>query len=40
VARAFYERHGFVVERQGFEPHWRLDDVLYRWQEPVSASHR
>lgn len=40
VARAFYERHGFVVERQGFEPHWRLDDVLYRWQAPVSACRR
>lgn len=40
VARAFYERHGFVVERQGFEPHWQLDDVLYRWQDPVSASRR
>ncbi len=40
VARAFYERHGFVVERQGFEPPWQLDDVLYRWQERVSASHR
>ena len=33
VARAFYERHGFVLERQAFEPHWQLDDVLYRWQE-------
>ena len=40
VARAFYERNGFVLERQAFEPHWQLDDVLYRWQEPVSASRR
>ena len=40
MARAFYERHGFVLERQAFEPHWQLDDVLYRWQEPVSASRR
>lgn len=36
VARAFYERHGFVVERHGFEPEWQLDDVLYRWQRPGS----
>lgn len=40
VARAPYERHGLVVERRGFEPHWQLDYVLYRWQEPVSASRR
>lgn len=40
VARAFYERHGFVVERRGFEPQWQLDDLLYRWQAPVSAGCR
>lgn len=32
IARAFYERHGFVVERYGYEPEWQLDDVLYRWE--------
>ncbi len=31
-ACAFYERHGFVVERRGFETHWQLDDVSYRWE--------
>lgn len=38
VARAFYERHGFVVERQGFEPQWQLEDVLYRWRAAEGAS--
>lgn len=32
IARAFYERRGFIVERYGYEPDWQLDDVLYRWQ--------
>lgn len=27
----FYEKHGFVVVGRGFEPHWQLDDVKYRW---------
>lgn len=39
VARAFYERLGFLVERQGFEPHWQLDDVLYGWQAPDHVAH-
>lgn len=37
VARAFYERHGFFVERLGFEPNWQLDDVLYGWPAAASA---
>jgi GNAT superfamily N-acetyltransferase len=28
----FYETHGFVAVERGFEPVWKLDDVLYRWQ--------
>jgi ribosomal protein S18 acetylase RimI-like enzyme len=32
IACSFYERHGFVVQRRGFEPGWQLDDVLYRWE--------
>ena len=31
VARAFYERHGFVIEAEGFEPTWQLADLKYRW---------
>ena len=30
-ARAFYERHGFVVVAQGFEPMWQLEDIKYQW---------
>ena len=30
-ARAFYERNGFTVEAEGFEPAWQLADVKYRW---------
>jgi len=30
-ARRFYEHHGFVAVAQGFEPHWQLEDVKYRW---------
>jgi ribosomal protein S18 acetylase RimI-like enzyme len=36
AARAFYERHGFVVEARGFEPMWQLDDIRYRWQRAPS----
>ncbi|MBP6564785.1 MAG: GNAT family N-acetyltransferase [Burkholderiales bacterium] len=35
VARAFYERHGFVDVAHGFEPHWQLDDVRYEWTAPI-----
>ena len=35
VARAFYERHGFVDVAHGFEPHWQLDDVRYEWVAPT-----
>ena len=35
VARAFYERHGFVDVAHGFEPHWQLDDVRYEWTAPT-----
>ena len=35
VARAFYERHGFVGVAHGFEPHWQLDDVRYEWAAPI-----
>lgn len=38
VACAFYEWHGFVVERRGFEPQWQLDDVLYRWERGLRAN--
>ena len=30
-ARAFYERSGFVIEAEGFEPTWQLADIKYRW---------
>ena len=32
VARAFYEKHGFVIVARGFEPHWQLDDLRYEWR--------
>jgi len=32
VARAFYERHGFVDVAHGFEPFWQLDDARYEWR--------
>ena len=35
VARAFYERQGFVDVAHGFEPHWQLDDVRYEWTAPI-----
>lgn len=35
VARAFYERHGFVDVAHGFEPLWQLDDVRYEWTAPI-----
>ena len=31
VARAFYERHGFVDAGHGFENMWKLEDVRYVW---------
>lgn len=31
VARAFYEKHGFVATAHGFEPSWQLEDVKYCW---------
>ena len=34
MARAFYERHGFVAVAHGFEPMWQLDDVKYQWERP------
>jgi len=34
MARAFYERHGFVAVAHGFEPMWQLDDVRYQWERP------
>ena len=34
MARAFYERHGFVAVALGFEPMWQLDDVKYQWERP------
>lgn len=30
-ARVFYEKQGFVIESRGYEPHWGLDDIRYRW---------
>lgn len=36
VARAFYERHGFVDVAHGYEPHWQLDDVRYEWTAPIA----
>jgi len=27
----FYEKHGFVAVKRGFEPSWQLEDVKYRW---------
>lgn len=35
IARAFYERHGFVDVAHGFEPLWQLDDVRYEWTAPI-----
>ncbi|MBH9579189.1 GNAT family N-acetyltransferase [Inhella proteolytica] len=32
VARAFYERHGFEVLEEGFEPTWGLKDLKYGWR--------
>src|SRR5262245_10044600 len=29
VARAFYERNGFVAIEHGFEPNWKLADIRY-----------
>ena len=43
VARAFYERHGFVITARGFEPSWKLDDLRYEWvtiERPPTASAR
>jgi ribosomal protein S18 acetylase RimI-like enzyme len=34
----FYEKHGFVVVERGFEPHWQLDDVKYRWPAANAAT--
>jgi GNAT superfamily N-acetyltransferase len=31
IARAFYEKHGFVAVAHGFEPMWQLEDVKYQW---------
>jgi ribosomal protein S18 acetylase RimI-like enzyme len=31
TARAFYEKHGFVIIARGFEPTWQLDDIKYEW---------
>jgi len=31
IARAFYERHGFVLVARGFEAHWQLEDLKYEW---------
>ena len=31
TARAFYEKHGFVIVARGFEPTWQLDDIKYEW---------
>lgn len=36
-ARRFYERHGFVVVAQGFEPMWQLEDVKYQWSKSAAA---
>lgn len=33
-ARAFYEKHGFVVVAHGFSPQEGQPDVLYRWTRP------
>ena len=37
IARRFYERHGFTVVAQGYEPMWNLADVKYRWQRTPDA---
>jgi GNAT superfamily N-acetyltransferase len=31
IARAFYEKHGFVAVEHGFEPIWQLEDIKYQW---------
>jgi ribosomal protein S18 acetylase RimI-like enzyme len=31
-AKQFYERHGFIAIEHGFEPNWKLEDVLYEWR--------
>lgn len=31
-ARAFYERHGFRIVAEGYEPEWKLDDLRYEWR--------
>jgi ribosomal protein S18 acetylase RimI-like enzyme len=36
VARAFYEKHGFVATEHGFEPTWQLADVKYCWVEKTT----
>jgi len=30
-ARTFYERSGFTVVAEGFEPVWQLEDIKYQW---------
>ena len=31
-ARRFYEKHGFAIIAEGFEPTWQLADVKYEWR--------
>lgn len=37
-ARAFYERHGFTVLEEGFEPGWGLKDLKYGWRRGSEAA--
>lgn len=32
VARRFYESQGFEAVQEGFEAHWQLADIEYRWR--------
>ena len=37
VARAFYERQGFVELERGFEEMWQLADIKFGWQRQATS---